>query len=106
MAVVLGHIFPIQLGFKGGKGIATLAGALLAYKPFLMLVVLFLFGVFFVIIRKKTPAALIVLALLPVFMAVYHYPPREIGAIAIINLIVIVANKDNLKRALTQPRQK
>ena len=106
MAVVLGHIFPIQLGFKGGKGIATLAGALFAYNPFLMLVVLLLFGVFFVIIRKKTPAALIVLALLPAFMAVNRYPPRETMAIALINLIVIVANRDNLRRALTQSRQK
>lgn len=106
MAVVLGHIFPIQLGFKGGKGIATFAGALLAYNPFLMLVVLLLFGVFFVIIRKKTPAALIVLLLLPVFMAIYRYQSREIGAIALINLIVIFANRDNLRRALTQPSEK
>lgn len=105
IAVVLGHIFPIQLGFKGGKGIATLAGALLAYNPFLMLVVLLLFAVFFVIIRKKTPAALIVLALLPVFMSVYRYPLREIGAIALINLIVIFANRDNLRRVLKQPKE-
>lgn len=105
-AVVLGHIFPLQLGFRGGKGIATLAGALFAYNPFLMIIVLLVFGIFFIITRKKTPAALVALVVLPVSMALYHYPFRETAAIALINLVVIIANRDNLRRAFSKPSQK
>lgn len=42
-AVVLGHIFPIFLGFRGGKGVATAAGALGALEPLAMLATLAVF---------------------------------------------------------------
>lgn len=39
-AVILGHIFPLWMGFKGGKGLACLGGSLLAYSPVIALIFL------------------------------------------------------------------
>jgi glycerol-3-phosphate acyltransferase PlsY len=38
IAVILGHLYPVWFGFKGGKGVATFAGALLGLSPWLLLV--------------------------------------------------------------------
>ncbi|HVF59677.1 MAG TPA: glycerol-3-phosphate 1-O-acyltransferase PlsY [Thermoanaerobaculia bacterium] len=45
VAVVLGHVFPVFLGFRGGKGVATAAGAVGALAPLAMVAVLLLFAV-------------------------------------------------------------
>ena len=45
VAVVLGHVFPVFLGFRGGKGVATAAGAMGALAPLAMVAVLVLFAV-------------------------------------------------------------
>jgi glycerol-3-phosphate acyltransferase PlsY len=50
-AAIIGHIFPVYVGFKGGKGIATLTGIIIALYPFAFLVALGLFTVVFVFTR-------------------------------------------------------
>jgi glycerol-3-phosphate acyltransferase PlsY len=50
-AGVLGHIFPIYVGFKGGKGVATLFGLLLAIQPHVTLICMGIFLVIFISTR-------------------------------------------------------
>jgi acyl phosphate:glycerol-3-phosphate acyltransferase len=47
LIAILGHIFPLYAGFRGGKGVATVAGAMLAIHPFLTLAC---FGVFLIVL--------------------------------------------------------
>jgi len=52
VAVVVGHIWPVQLRFRGGKGIATSLGALLVYDYHLALAFVICFAAFFLLVRS------------------------------------------------------
>ena len=65
VAVFLGHVFPITLGFKGGKGVATAAGVLLALSPALAGVVLLVWLAVAVVSRYSSLAALVASAAAP-----------------------------------------
>jgi acyl phosphate:glycerol-3-phosphate acyltransferase len=65
LSVVLGHNFPCWLQFRGGKGVATSAGAMLALFPIPSLFCLIAWGVTFQLTRYVSLASLVVAALLP-----------------------------------------
>ena len=68
LAAVLGHDFPIFLGFKGGKGVAVTGGVLMALDPIFGTLVL-LFWIFVMLIfRYFIPSTVLVLCLVPVLM--------------------------------------
>jgi len=66
--VLFGHVFPVWLKFKGGRGLAVVAGALLIIEPLLVLIWLAGWALFFVIIRKHIVASMIATALLPLIV--------------------------------------
>ncbi|MDB6019358.1 MAG: hypothetical protein JWR19_3847 [Pedosphaera sp.] len=66
LAVVMGHIWPLQLGFGGGKGIATSIGALVIYDFPLALAFAGIFTGVFCILRRGTLSGLLAFALIPV----------------------------------------
>ena len=103
VAAVLGHCFPVWLGFRGGKGVATALGVFLALAP---LTVLCLLGVFLVIVfftRYVSLGSIVAAALFPV-LALPHAPARTpivvIGYI-LIPLIVILKHHQNIRRLLS-----
>ena len=65
-SIVLGHIYPIQLKFKGGKGISCLIGGLLAISWLLVLLFMLIFSVIFLITRKKISSVITTLILFPI----------------------------------------
>jgi glycerol-3-phosphate acyltransferase PlsY len=78
--VLFGHVFPVWLKFKGGRGLAVVAGALLVIEPVLVLIWLVSWAIFFVIIRKHIVASMIATALLPliVFFTLDIYFTKDI----------------------------
>lgn len=63
--VITGHIFPLQLKFKGGKGISTAFGAYLTFQPILILYLLVICGVLLPSVRRYTITCLFSLLILP-----------------------------------------
>ena len=63
--VLFGHVFPVWLKFKGGRGLAVVAGALLVIEPVLVVIWLVGWAIFFILIRKHIIASMIATALLP-----------------------------------------
>lgn len=105
VGAILGHLFPVWLGFKGGKGIATSLGVLLMlYWP----VALLSFATWFVvalITRISSLSALVVAVAAPIYMFLWGKQTFAL-AILIIALLVLVAHRGNIKRLLagTEPR--
>lgn len=125
LAAVLGHLFPVYLGFKGGKGVATTFGALVGVWPLftvaaLMAAVIFLM-VFLAgrIISISSICGAITLMILvpvlghwwPVFPAFmraqsWHALMPLVGAAWLFGILVIVKHRSNIQRLLagTEPR--
>lgn len=59
VAAVLGHIFPIYVGFKGGKGVATLLGAVLAIHPYSALITIGIFVISLLITKYISLSSMI-----------------------------------------------
>jgi glycerol-3-phosphate acyltransferase PlsY len=102
VAAVLGHCFPIWLGFRGGKGVATALGVFLALAP---LTVLYLLAVFLVIVfftRYVSLGSIVAAALFPVFglMSAPARTPIVVTGYILIPLIVILKHHQNIRRLL------
>ena len=106
LAVFFGHLFPIFLKFKGGKGVATAAGVLLALDPLIGLAVLgtWLFVAF--AFRYSSLAALLAAALAPVYTILINGTNGPTLVISIIALTLIGKHWQNLQRLLAGQESK
>lgn len=100
IATLIGHIFPIYYGFKGGKGVATAAGMLFMFSWVLGLTVLAVWIVVFMIWRYSSLAAIIAGSLSPVIGFFYGIDFYELIASSIIALILILRHIENIKRLM------
>lgn len=67
LAVFFGHLYPIYYGFKGGKGVATALGVMLAIDPMLALAAVLTWIVVFAVTRYSSLAALVAAVLAPIY---------------------------------------
>jgi glycerol-3-phosphate acyltransferase PlsY len=100
IATLIGHIFPIYYGFKGGKGVATAAGMLFMFSWLLGLTVLAVWIAVFMIWRYSSLAAIIAGSLSPVIGFFYGIDFYELIASSIIALILILRHIENIKRLM------
>ena len=100
LAVFFGHLFPVFLKFKGGKGVATAAGVLFALDPLLGLAVTatWLFTAF--AFRYSSLAAILAAALAPVYSLLMHGANAQIIVIGIIAMALIGKDWQNFQRLL------
>lgn len=96
---VLGHNFPVWLGFKGGKGVATTLGTLLATAPFVGLAVCGLWLLTAVTTRYSSLAALVSLTAAPV-LAWFLATPVHAAAFALLAVLAWIRHRENLRRLL------
>lgn len=100
LAVFAGHLFPLFLGFKGGKGVATAAGVLLALAPWLGLAVLGSWLAVAVIFRYSSLAAISAAALAPLYVALVQGINSLFAVSAILALALIGKHAQNIQRLL------
>lgn len=71
VGVILGHVFPVWLTGRGGRGLATLAGVFLFLKPLLFLCWWVFFGVLYLFLRKYIVAGVLSLLLVNVLTLIF-----------------------------------
>jgi glycerol-3-phosphate acyltransferase PlsY len=99
LAAVIGHIFPLFFGFKGGKGVATGLGVLLGIQPLLGLAVLVTWLVVAGITRYSSLAALISVILTPFYgYFLLDKNLSAVGVLVLIALLILARHHANIKR--------
>ena len=100
VAVFLGHLFPAFHGFKGGKGVATAAGVLVGFDPWLGLGTVATWVAMFTFFRLSSLAALVSAAFAP-FYAFWLFGLRPVfPAVVAIAVLLVWRHKDNIRRLL------
>ncbi len=97
--VVLGHMFPIWLDFKGGKGVATYGGVLMALSVPLGMQAILGWMAFLLLFKYSSLAALFVAVLVPLSVWVWHYGGLLTPTL-ILSALVCVKHAPNIQRLL------
>jgi acyl phosphate:glycerol-3-phosphate acyltransferase len=110
-AAFLGHLFPVFFGFKGGKGVATAAGALLGIEWLLGLATLVTWLVVAYFTRYSSLAAMASAAFAPLYYLLGDRGPwyAERGvllAIFMISLLLMIRHKDNINKLMSGKESK
>jgi glycerol-3-phosphate acyltransferase PlsY len=103
VAAILGHVFPLWLGFRGGKGVASALGVFLALSPAAAGCTFAIFLGVFLITRYVSLASIIGSAFFPLF-GFYFVPvhtPIVITGFLFIPLLIIVKHHGNIRRLLS-----
>lgn len=101
LAVFFGHLFPIFHRFKGGKGVATALGVMLAVSPMLALACLLTWLVVFAISRISSLSAITAAAASPFFAAWLLLPYRDyVLMVLVMALMLIWRHKSNIQKLL------
>jgi glycerol-3-phosphate acyltransferase PlsY len=103
LCAVIGHMFPVWLGFRGGKGVATGFGVFLVAAPLGALAAITLFAIVFALSRYVSLASILGAASFPFFAWFTVRGPRPAFFIAvqgIVALFIIVKHHPNIRRLL------
>lgn len=105
LAAIAGHIFPLWLGFRGGKGVATAAGAFLAISPSAILVASLIFFLVVLFWRYVSLGSIAAAASLPLLIYLLYAPglaPPHIVSIgvAFAAVVIIFRHRSNIERLI------
>ncbi len=106
--LVIGHSFPVWLRFKGGRGLAVAAGALLVVQPLLVAIWIVIWAVFFMSIRKHIVASMIATFILPIvvfFLDPYYFDNHILLVILIISLLIFERHLGRIPDIVEQKHQ-
>lgn len=101
IAVFLGHLYPIFYKFKGGKGVATALGVMLAISPMLGLAAMLTWVLVFAVSRYSSLGAIVAAALAPVYawmlLSVYK---NYVITVVVMSLLLIWRHRTNIQKLL------
>ncbi len=98
VAALLGHLFPLFLGFSGGKGVATGLGVFLGLAPYAILLALLLFLAVFALFRIVSLSSLVATATTPILLLMLAHPREHVVAGLVIALLIIMRHHENIAR--------
>lgn len=99
-ASVLGHMFPVTRHFRGGKGVATMAGAMFVMQPLISAILGAVWIVVLKLSKKSSVASIALIIGLPVLAVLFHVPRWEIATMIAINALLLLRHGSNIKRLL------
>lgn len=109
LAAIVGHLFPVWLKFRGGKGVATGLGAWVAFAPKSVLVMVLVFVVMVALFRYISLGSVTAAAIFPLvarWRGDDHGLPVVLGCMAASSLLIIVKHRPNIRRLLAGTENK
>ncbi|RTZ47872.1 glycerol-3-phosphate 1-O-acyltransferase PlsY [Candidimonas sp. SYP-B2681] len=106
LAVFLGHVYPVFLKFKGGKGVATALGVLLGLNPWLALATVGTWLIVVYVTRYSSMAAIVSAIFAPLYYLLggnvaWELDPTIALAIVVISAVLLFRHKANISRLMT-----
>jgi acyl phosphate:glycerol-3-phosphate acyltransferase len=101
LCAILGHMFPVWLKFRGGKGVATGVGVFLALAPRAVLVVLVIFAIVVAVSRYVSLGSIVASALFPIFFLVMYRANATAPTLLLVcgvAALIIWKHRDNIRR--------
>jgi glycerol-3-phosphate acyltransferase PlsY len=98
LAAFLGHLYPIFLKFRGGKGVATALGALLALAPAATGILLLIFLIVALATRIVSLASMVAAGMAPAAIWLLGYPVPWVGITLLMALLILWRHRDNIQR--------
>jgi acyl phosphate:glycerol-3-phosphate acyltransferase len=96
LAVLVGHIWPIQLDFRGGKGIAVVIGVLLIFDYWLIVWAAMVFCAGLIFFKKHTVSIFVAIIILPLITVLTGHSVIDILGITVIATIILFAHRQNI----------
>lgn len=103
---VIGHVYPIYLSFKGGKGVATTIAVLLALDPLVGVSVLCVWIIIFCLFRTSSVSSLIATFSSIFLSLLLSAPISQIVVCSFLFLIILIRHKENISRLLAGEEKK
>ncbi len=105
LSAFLGHVFPIWLKFKGGKGVATYVGILFSINIFLGIVFVISWGIVFLIFKYSSLSSIVASLTVPVYLLVINENNSAIFFI-IMFVLIFFTHRENIKRLKNKEESK
>ena len=102
LSVVFGHIFPVYLLFKGGKGVATFLGALVSYSAVVGSLTLLAWITVFYFTRKSSVAGISAIVLSNLFLFVFCDDKSVKFSLLLLSIFILFKHSENIKRLLNK----
>lgn len=111
LAAFLGHLWPVFFRFRGGKGVATAAGVLLGFAPWLGVATLATWVIIAAFFRYSSLAAVVAAVFAPAYYALgagvaWAYRPAVMAAIFAMSLLLLWRHRENIRRLLAGTESK
>ena len=95
---MLGHMFPIFIGFKGGKGVATALGVIAALMPKVTVIVFIIWLVLTLLTRYVSVASIVAAVLTPILAAAFKEPIIYFLFALVAAVVIVFRHRENIQR--------
>jgi len=106
LAAFLGHLFPLYLGFKGGKGVATALGVFLYLSPLVILIEVAVFSGSVGIWKYVSLGSMLAAGTMPVLLYLLSYPMPVVLLSIIFAILIIIKHSSNIQRLMSGTENK
>jgi glycerol-3-phosphate acyltransferase PlsY len=111
LAAFLGHLYPVFFRFHGGKGVATAAGVILGFQPWLGLAALATWVIIAVFFRYSSLASIVTAVFAPAYFLLGHRvaweaPGTQVLALALMGMLLVWRHQENINRLVAGKESK